>query len=48
MLPNGERLSLQNVEARDAGAYICEAKNGVGYPDTATAILTVLRKYMAF
>lgn len=41
----GELLVLQNVTQHDAGRYMCKAENGLGLPDTATAVLNVLRKY---
>ena len=41
----GEKLVLQNVGRHDAGTYICKAENGLGLPDTAPAVLNVLRKY---
>ena len=38
-------MVLQNVGHNDEGTYICTAENGVGLPDTAAAVLTVLRKF---
>lgn len=32
----------------DKGTYVCKAENGLGKPDTAAAILDVLRKYLPF
>ena len=46
VFPSGQRLVLQNVSRHDKGTYECEAKNGLGMPDTAAAVLNVLRKYM--
>ena len=46
VFPPGQRLVLQNVSRHDKGTYECEAKNGLGMPDTAAAVLNVLRKYM--
>ena len=37
-------MVLQNVGHNDEGTYICTAENGLGLPDTAAAVLTVLRK----
>ena len=45
MLPSGQNLVLQNVSRHDKGTYVCEAKNGLGLPDTAAAVLNVLREY---
>lgn len=45
VFPSGEQLVLQNVDHRDEGTYVCNANNGLGLPDTAGAVLTVLRKY---
>lgn len=39
-------MVLQNVGHNDEGTYICTAENGVGLPDTAAAVLTVLRKFL--
>ena len=44
MFPPGEQLVLQNIGHRDEGTYVCNANNGIGRPDTAGAVLTVLRK----
>lgn len=44
VLSQQEELVLTNVGHPDEGTYICTAKNGAGEPDTASAILTVLRK----
>lgn len=45
VFPPGEKLVLQNVSRHDTGTYVCEAKNGLGLPDTAAAVLNVLREY---
>ena len=45
VLPPGELLVLQNVSRHDRGTYMCKAENGLGLPDTAAAVLNVLRKY---
>ncbi|KAJ7371578.1 hypothetical protein OS493_024253 [Desmophyllum pertusum] len=42
--PQGQQLVLQNVSRHDAGTYVCKAENGVGLPDTAAAVLSVLHK----
>ena len=44
VFPPGEQLVLQNIGHRDEGTYVCNANNGIGRPDTAGAVLTVLRK----
>ena len=44
VLSEQEELVLTNVGHRDEGTYMCTAKNGAGVPDTASAVLTVLRK----
>ena len=46
VFPSGQRLVLHSVSRHDKGTYVCEAKNGVGLPDTAAAVLNVLRKYI--
>ena len=46
VFPPGQKLVLQNVSRHDEGTYVCEAKNGLGLPDTAAAVLNVLREYM--
>ena len=46
MFPPGEQLVLQNVGRHDGGTYVCKAENGLGFPDTADAVLSVLRKYI--
>ena len=38
-------MVLQKVGHSDEGTYICTAENGVAVPDTAAAMLTVLRKF---
>ena len=43
--PQGQQLVLQNASRHDAGTYVCKAENGVGLPDTAAAVLSVLREY---
>ena len=45
VFPPGEQLVVQNVTRHDGGTYICTAKNGLGLPDTAAAVLNVLREY---
>ena len=45
VLARGEHLVLQNVSRHNATTYVCQAKNGLGLPDTATAVLSVLREY---
>ena len=45
MFPPGERLFLQNMSRHDRGTYMCKAENGLGLPDTAAAVLEVLREY---
>ena len=45
VFPSGQNLVLQNVSRHDKGTYVCEAKNGLGLPDTAAAVLNVLREY---
>ena len=45
VFPPGQKLVLQNVSRHDKGTYVCEAKNGLGLPDTATTVLNVLREY---
>ena len=45
VFPPGQTLVLQNVNRHDKGTYVCEANNGVGLPDTAAAVLNVLREY---
>ena len=47
IFPAGEQLVLQKVGHSDEGTYICTAENGVAFPDTAAAVLTVLRKFFA-
>ena len=42
---SGEQLVIKNVSRYDGGTYICTAKNGLGLPDTARAVLNVLCKY---
>lgn len=32
----------------DKGTYVCKAENGLGLPDTAAAVLDVLREYLPF
>ena len=39
-------MVLRSVGHNDEGTYICTAENGVGLPDTAAAVLTVLRKFL--
>lgn len=41
-------MVLQKVGHNDEGTYICTAENGLGLPDTAAAVLTVLRKFLLF
>ena len=48
VFPTGQHLILQNVSRHEAGTYICKAENGLGLPDTAMAVLSVLRKYQLF
>ena len=45
VFPHGEQLVLQNVTHSDEGTYICTANNGLGLPDTASALLAILREY---
>ena len=45
VFPSGQNLVLQNVSRHDEGTYVCEAKNGLGLPDTAATVLNVLREY---
>ena len=45
VFPSGQKLVLQNVSRHDVGTYVCEARNGIGLPDTAAAVLNVLREY---
>ena len=45
VFPSGQKLVLHNVSRHDEGTYVCEAKNGLGLPDTAAAVLNVLREY---
>ena len=45
VFPPGQKLVLQNVSRHDTGTYVCEARNGIGLPDTAAAVLNVLREY---
>ena len=45
VFPPGQTLVLQNVSRHDTGTYVCKAENGIGLPDTAAAILNVLREY---
>lgn len=44
VFPHGEQLVLQNVSHSDEGTYICTANNGLGLPDTASALLAILHK----
>ena len=44
VFPSGQQLVLDNVDRCDEGTYVCKATNGLGLPDTATAVLSVLRK----
>ena len=44
VFPSGQQLVLDNVDHRDAGTYVCKATNGLGLPDTAAAVLSVLCK----
>jgi len=44
VFPTGQHLILQNVSRHEAGTYICKAENGLGLPDTAMAVLSVLHK----
>ena len=46
--PSGEQLVLQNVGWHDKGTYVCKAENDLGLPDTAAAVLDVLREYLPF
>lgn len=46
LFPPGEQLVLQNVGRHNGGTYVCKAENGLGFPDTADAVLSVLRKYI--
>lgn len=32
----------------DKGTYVCKAENDLGLPDTAAAVLDVLREYLPF
>ncbi|XP_078352588.1 uncharacterized protein LOC144637397 isoform X1 [Oculina patagonica] len=43
VLPPGEQLVLKNVSRHDKGTYMCKAENVIGFPDTAVAVLNVLR-----
>ena len=46
--PPGQRLVIKNANRTEAGTYKCTADNGIGNPATATMVVNVLCKLVAF